>query len=86
MKEIPHRHAVSSATLKGAVRYPKTHFQKWHLSTGQGFTPRSRRGGTAGVHSLSPGTKEGEVLLNSYLVSGTQSAGAAVDHGVPNLS
>lgn len=32
--------------------------------------------------SLSPGTKEGEVLSNSYLVSGTEHS-AAADCGVP---
>lgn len=50
--ETLHGHAMLSAALEGAGRNPKTHFQKGHLSTGQGFAPRSGRGGMAGVHSV----------------------------------
>lgn len=50
--ETLHGHAMLSVTREGAGRHPKTHFQKGHLSTGQGFAARSGRGGKAGVHSV----------------------------------
>lgn len=85
-RKILHRHTMSSATLEAAVRNPlKTHFQKWHLSTGWSSTPWSRIDRIADVHALSPGTEDGEGLFNSYLASEIQK-GVAADHGVLSLA